>query len=410
MLQRILYSFFSKGIVALINFLILLLSARYLGVRTRGEVSVFLINIALVQVINEVYTGYSLVHFLQKYNHRKLLQNGLVLTLFLSAFASILLPLRQSFALSALAYFPILVLVLLHSYFCVILLGKQRLKVYNLIALLQPMLLLVFLGIQIFVIKTFTFHAYYFALTASFALALPFSAFFMLQAMRGTEVFSDFNFKKILSKGVYLQAGTLMLFFINRYNYYVLGDAEKIGLYSTASGLMDALLLLAAATSPVLLARLSVMKDSAIVLLRILRLALLTVLLLYVLSWCLPESLLLLLVGKGYLGIRMIMIGYGPAVVFQSGCIILGQYYIASGQQMQLVRLYLIPFILHLFLAPILILIFGISGAALASGLSFLFVLIRLYLNFCKKEDLAPSLIFKKFSLTKEIQLLTQVN
>ena len=78
MLQRILYSFFSKGVIAVINFLILLLSARYLGVRTRGEISVFLVNIALVQVLTEIYTGYNLVHFMQKFSHRRILKTGAI--------------------------------------------------------------------------------------------------------------------------------------------------------------------------------------------------------------------------------------------------------------------------------------------------------------------------------------------
>ena len=402
MLQRILYSFFSKGMVALINFMILLLSARYLGVRTRGEISVFLINIALVQVINEIYTGYSLVHFLQKYNNKKLLQTGLLITVLFSVIAAFILPMRWGTEVSVFSYFTMLVMVLLHSYFCVILLGKQRLRTYNFISLLQPALLLIFLVLKLFVAKDYTFQTYYFSLSASFALALPVSAFLAWKAIQSLPIFTEFSLRSVLTKGFLFQAGTLMLLFINRYTYYVLAETEKIGLYSTACALMDALLMIASAASPVLLARLIVYKEPAQLLLRILRLSLLILLVLYAGAWLLPESLVLLFVGKGYIGIRVIMLTYGPSVIFQSACILLGQYYSARGQQGQLIRLYLFPFLTHLFLAPLLISELGISGAALASGFTFLFVLLRIYMHFCRQEDLSRLFILKKFSVRSE--------
>jgi O-antigen/teichoic acid export membrane protein len=406
MLQRILYSFFSKGIVALINFLILLLSARYLGIRTRGEISVFLINIALVQVITEVYTGYSLIHFLQKFNLRKVLLHGTLLALLTAGMASALLPMRHHFSFNGWLYFPVLLLVLLHSFMCVILLGKQRLRTYNLIALLQPTLLLLLLLLQLFFQKEFTFFAYYFSLLFSFALALPVSAFLVLRSERNVSTFNEYNFISVLNNGFFFQAGTLMLLFINRYNYYVLAETEKIGLYSTACALMDALLLVAAAASPVLLSRFSALSNSSALVLRILRLSLLLVTALYMLCWLIPEDFILMLVGKGYAGIRQVMVTYGPSVVFQTACILFGNYYAAKGQQAQLVRLYLMPFLVHLFLAPLLIGWIGISGAALASGLTFSFVFFRIYLHFCKSEGISPLRFFKNFSLLKEIKAL----
>jgi len=406
MLQRILYSFFSKGAVAIINFLVLLLSARYLGVRTRGEISVFLINIVLVQVITEVYTGYSLVHFLQKFNHRKLMRTGGLIIVLTAALAGFLLPLRSAIVLDVYFYFPVLLLVLLHSFFCVLLLGKQRLRMYNLISLVQPFLLLTFLAFLIFVTKNFTFKAYYIALTASFFFALPLSTFFVYRAFRESIVFSEYSFKSVAAKGLYFQAGTLMLLFINRYNYYVLAETEKIGLYATSCALMDACLLIASAASPVLLARISVISNAGMLLLRILRLVILALLVLYATCWLIPESLLLLLVGNGYTGIRSVMLSYGPSVVFQGACMLVGQYYSATGRQAQLVKLYTVPFIIHLILAPLLIKQMGITGAAAASAFTFLLVFLRLYFNFCSAENLSPRFLFQRFSLTKEIQSL----
>lgn len=406
MLQRILYSFFSKGVIAVINFLILLLSARYLGVRTRGEISVFLVNIALVQVLTEIYTGYNLVHFMQKFSHRRILKTGAIIICCSSLLAGYLLPIKQQGDINGGHYFPVLLLVLFHSFFCVLLLGKQRLKFYNLISLLQPFLLLIALMVFIFIEKKFTFQSYYYAILSSFALAMPVSAYLLSKALKAEVEHSEYNLKRIVAKGIFFQAGSLILLFINRYNYFILNETEKIGLYSTACAMMDSFLLITSAASPVLLARLSILENAANLVIRILRLAVVVLIILYCCSLLIPEALILLLVGKGYEGIQSLMMTYGPSVVFQGASVLLGQYYSARGQQKELLKIYLLPFVIHLFLSPLLIVQLGISGAATASAITFSFIFLRLYLNFCKIEKLSPLSVFQNFSIASDFKVL----
>ena len=41
----------------IINFLILIISSRYLGVSSRGDIGLFILNISIVQIISGIYTG-----------------------------------------------------------------------------------------------------------------------------------------------------------------------------------------------------------------------------------------------------------------------------------------------------------------------------------------------------------------
>ena len=83
MLKNIFQSVIVKALVALINFCILIISSKYLGISSRGEISIFILNIAIIQGINEVFTGYSLIYFLQKFNIKKIIVAGIDLFFFM---------------------------------------------------------------------------------------------------------------------------------------------------------------------------------------------------------------------------------------------------------------------------------------------------------------------------------------
>ncbi|MEO6303240.1 MAG: hypothetical protein ABIP51_08705, partial [Bacteroidia bacterium] len=90
MFKNIIHSLFTKGVVAIINFFILIVSSRYLGVSSRGEISIFILNIAIIQIVNEIYTGYSLVYFIPKFNLKKMYVLGLIYTLIFCSLSNVI--------------------------------------------------------------------------------------------------------------------------------------------------------------------------------------------------------------------------------------------------------------------------------------------------------------------------------
>src|SRR5437879_3680845 len=78
MIKNIIHTLFTKGIVAVINLIILIVSAKYLGLNTSGEIGIFVFTIATIQIVNEIYSGYSLVYFVTKFDLNKIVVHGLV--------------------------------------------------------------------------------------------------------------------------------------------------------------------------------------------------------------------------------------------------------------------------------------------------------------------------------------------
>jgi len=399
MLKNILYSFFTKGIVALINFLILIASARYLGVSSRGEISVFVLNIALIQILNEIYTGYSLVHFLPQFNFKKIVVHGIVFTLLFSTLSSSIFSLYrgqvQGYEISA---YILTLLVLVNTFFCVIILSKKNIKLYSLLSFLQPLLLLLTLLLMIFVFHDYTFRAYFVALMCSFVVAIIFSGAAVARYYFQTQPQKPYLLKPIIYKGFAFQVALFMFVFMNRYSYYLLPKSSDVGLYATACSLMESVLIIAYGVAPVLLTEAAndkIRKHSATLTLSIARISFVAGLFGYLVIQLLPNSFYDLLIGKAFDGIKRIIMLYGPATLLQTVILILTSYFTGSGQQKSVLFSYSVGFLNTLIFAPILISIYGISGAAATALISYGAVAFIMTLLFLKRENISFGHILK---------------
>ena len=411
MLKRITYSFFSKGAVALLNLLILVISARYLGLRTRGDISIFLLNLALVQFFCEMLTGNNLVHYLKNFQAPKLVYSGLLFIAFVALAAAAFIPfLPDQNYVSPLHYFVIACAVLLHSFFCVLILAQNKLKTYNYIALLQPLLLFVFVIVQVRFLHGYTFIDYYYSLLASFVCALPFSFRQIWPLLKSERYKPRHVFSKLLLNGFYLQSTAVMLFLMNRYNYYLLSENSKVGLYATACAITESLLLLANAAVPVLLSALSEKNTSPKVVMLLLKLIVLLLLPAVVLLLVVPENFYTAVIGEAFVGIKKVMIIYLPAVVFQGLSILLAQFFTAKGKQIELTKAYVPAFLIAVLVAPIAIHKLGFAGAAVMSSACFFIVFLILFYNYCKTNNYKLSALFKSEKLSDILHVIRSAN
>ncbi len=386
MFKNILHSLFTKGLVAVINFFILIVSSRYLGVSSRGEISIFILNIAIIQIINEVYTGYSLVYFIPKFNIKKLYVLGLVYTLIFCSLSNIVVVFldKQVPGYGWLGYIVSL-LIIVNTFNCVLILGKEKVKVYNFLNLIQPLLLLIGLGFSLIVLKEFTFNAYIFPLLISFIVAFLFSTFIVLNFNLKSSSQKIFDLKPIVINGLLCQAAVLMHIFCNRYSYYLLPDSAKVGLYSSASSLIESVLIIANGISPVLLARVAntgnTLKSSEMTL-SLSKASLLFSFFAVMVIFLLPEDFFLYLLGNGYVGIKRLMMLYSPGILMVSFFGIISNYFSALGKLKLIVFCNSFGFIITLISAPYLIKKYDVDGAAYTVNLAYLAVAIAISVAF----------------------------
>lgn len=256
MFKNLIYSLITKAGIALINFSILVLSSRYLGVSSRGEISIFILNITIIQVINEVYTGYSIIHFIPKFNFKKIVVSATIYTLIFCSLSNVVLAFlnKQVPGYEWLGYI-ISLLVIFNTFNCVLILGKENIKAYNFLSFLQPFILLAGIVFCIFILKEDTFVAYVFPLLVSFIFAVAASTPLVLNYFLRSVSPPAFTASSIFSKGFTFQVSILMFLFANRYSYYLLPDRASVGMYSSSVSLMESVLIIANSISPVLLSK-----------------------------------------------------------------------------------------------------------------------------------------------------------
>jgi len=376
MFKSLVYSLITKGTVAIINFVILVVSSRYLGVSSRGEISIFILNITLIQILNEVYTGYSIVHFIPKFNFRSLVIFGFCYTLIFCSLSNLLVCFlnKQVPGYEWLGY-VISLLVVLNTFNCVLILGRENIAAYNLLSFVQPFLLLIGIGVSVFLFKKFTFVSYVYPLSISFSTAFIISSAIVSGFFKKEDYFNrTFRLRPILANGLIFQSATLMYIFVNRYSYYLLPDIAKVGLYSSASSLMEALLIITNSISPILLARVSNQGNTLKSVDMTLALSKASVLfsVVFVFIVCmLPGSFFVFILGEGFSGIKDLMIVYAPGILMVSFFGTMSYYYSAIGKQKLVLACYSLGFSATLVLAPVLIGKFGSKGAAYSAGISY---------------------------------------
>ena len=410
MLKNLIQSLLTKGSIAFINFFILILSSRYLGVSSRGEISIFVLNIAIIQIINEVYTGYSIIHFVPKYNLRKIVGFGLFYTvLFCSLSNSIVVFLNKQVQGYEWIGYCVSVLVITNTFNCVIILGKEKIKIYNILSFLQPFLLLLGHIFYIFVLRRYTFVSFVFPLFFSFLAAFILSTITVIKLLVKEHPAKDYALKPILKNGFMFQTSSLMFLFVNRYSYYLLPESASVGLYSSASSLMESVLIIVNAISPLLLARVAKQGDtlkSADIALSLSKASFFLSILATLIIFSLPGNFFVYILGKGFAGIKSLMLIYAPGIVLVSLFAVISNYFLALGKQKLLVLCYGLGFISTILFAPVLISKYLMYGAAFNANIAYLIMAISVCYAFIRTNKLSLKRFFSMRTDLKNLKNL----
>jgi len=133
MFGKIIQTIFSKGIISIINFLVVLLTAQFLGAEGRGEISMMFLNITVILMFNDIIGGSSLVYLTSKRNPYTLFLPAISIGLFTAMIFPFLFNFYFHFGKIELIYFIGLTLLSnLSSIFNYFLTGFEKIKQNNL--------------------------------------------------------------------------------------------------------------------------------------------------------------------------------------------------------------------------------------------------------------------------------------
>lgn len=398
MFKNIIQSLFAKGLVAVMNFAILIVSSHYLGASSRGEIAVLILNISIIQIVNEIFTGYTLVYFIPKYNLRKIYIAGIIYTLAACSMTNtIFYFLNKHVANYAGLSYLISFMVILNTFNCVIILGKEKFALYNFLNIIQPLLLILGLIYTTYFKKIYTLEAYIWPLLFSFIIAFTISFSFVIKMVFKKEEHKPFVMRPIFMNGLLCQLAVLMHIFCNRYSYYLLETTAEVGLYSSASSLVESVLIISNGIAPVLLSRVANDGDNE----RGRRMTLSLAKASFILSlFCLliivliPNSVFVFLLGSGFENAKAIMMMYSPGILMLSFAGIISHYFSATGKLKTILLCNGLGFATAMVLAHLLIRKYSYTGAAISADVSYSVLTISLCVAFFLINRIKPKELF----------------
>ena len=382
MVSKILGNFGVRLISAIFNLLIAILVSRYVGAAGKGEQSIVLAMVAIITIFDNMVGGASIVYLASRLNRKNLFLASYLWTILVSVmtyFVLIFVPLvHERYILSVVVLSGISSFVSIHSS---ILLGKEKLKQFNLLSFLVPGLTLLTLFLQFFFAWNLTPEAYVLALFVAYGCTFLTSILFVRNEWRPEESISNAGlmeaFKSLLFYGFQNQLAHVFQLLSFRLSYFFLerycGDAE-VGIYSNAVSVIESVWMISTSISLWQYARIANSTDVSYtkrITEQLTKYGLLTAFLALVVLLMIPDAFFTWLFGKEFHQLNQLMLLLAPGIWVFNYALIIGHYF--SGHGRYLVNAVasgvglIVPFATAYYFIPS----YKIFGAAMAASSSY---------------------------------------
>ena len=256
MIKRILQHFAARVLTAGLSFMVVWLTARYLGAAGRGEVSLFFTDMSGLVLLAGLVGGSSLIYLVPRRNVWNLLLPAYGWALVVSAAGAaavyLLRPVSPEYVLNLGAVTLVQVLLSINVF---LLLGRQRERAYNVLTTVQAALLAGALALAFGPLRWPTVAAYYYANYVAYGLPWLISIAMLLRlpdawGIRGARRRASARELARHSRGAHLS--NLLSFANYRFGYYAvayLADARALGILSVGVALAEAIWLIPRSTA-----------------------------------------------------------------------------------------------------------------------------------------------------------------
>jgi O-antigen/teichoic acid export membrane protein len=399
MIKKIIQTIFSKGIVSILNFIIVMLTAKYTGAVGRGEISLMYLNITLVLMFNDLIGGSALVYLIPKLGAKKTVLPSFIVALCSGILLPLLINIFHHYSSSQLIWFILLSLSLnLSSISNVFLNGLNKIKFTNLFTVIQTILIFLSLCFFIFYCHQNSSTSYFAALLIGFIVNFLLSFIVLyphLFPIIKTPVLK--TIKEILSYGFIVQAGNLIQLLNYRISYYLLDVfyPEKgkfmVGVFSTGSSVAESAWVIMNGISMVQYAAIAnndpLDKKNSLISIQLAKLCLLLTSLFITIILVLPNSIFIYFFGSDFTEMQEVIKILSPGIIIMGFTGIYSHYFAGIGLMKVSTFASLTALIVSIVTGLILIPLNGLYGAALSTVLSYFTSSIYLIINFRNKTN-----------------------
>ncbi|MDR2533406.1 MAG: polysaccharide biosynthesis C-terminal domain-containing protein [Tannerellaceae bacterium] len=383
MFKQILAVTGTRYAIAVLNLILIFVNARTLGAEGVGAVGLIWAAININLTVNSLLGGNSLVYFMPRYPLPMLLPVAMFWIVAGSTTGTVIMQLAGILPGGSAIHVGFLsVLYSAATANTRFLLGGNNLRGFNLVSILQGVILFVALLVIYFPMEHPTVGGYIAALYITHGIAAAASLVLLLPLLRTPlpaerpRLFGMVG--NMLRYGMWSATDNVAENLATRLNYFLVehfAGRGSVGLLDAATRIAESVWIISRSVAHIeysRIARTCNVADQRRITVRVLRFTLVAVSLAMAAIVALPESLYAgKLFGEGFAGIRSVILTLSAGIIFFGGNTILSHYFIGSGNVRYAAFSSIIGLVAILVAAPLLIPAMGTMGAAIGSDIAF---------------------------------------
>ena len=248
MINKIIGTAFSRGLMAIFGLLTLILNTRYLGAGKLGELAVYIITITLMVQVSEFIGGPSLVYLQKKFSTLQILTVSHLWHLVIQKSFLFLFLFNENFNFPFLLLAVIILIQAANHTHLHLLVGKEMIYGYNLSSIMQSTIMVsgIFISYQILGATEITDYLHVYLIGQ--IVMLFFTIWFVSKISESNKPISS-NWqmiKETFNYGAIIQGTNLLQFGVYRFNYLILESFtsfSNLGIYSVGNQLSEKVLI-----------------------------------------------------------------------------------------------------------------------------------------------------------------------
>jgi len=418
MFRKIIGTIGTRLIGAVLSFLISVVNARYLGATNVGTIYLIILSVTYILLFNTFIGGGALVYMTPRADFFKLFFSAYAWTLLITGISTYFFELAgylgKHFEIIPKGYFyHVLFLALLMSLNSVnymLLLGKEKVRIFNILNLAQIMILLVILLSGIFLFHIRNVSTYYWAIFISYVIVYLVSLYYIfpylgLSSLKGLKPI----FKTMFRFGTFAFFANIFQQMNYRLGMYIVDvwyGRASVGVLGTGFSLAEGLWIISRSLAVVQFTRISNSKDigySVKLTLTLSKIAMVVTTLSVLCLVAIPSVVYRKIFGPEFGMIRLVIASLGLGIISLSFSLVLSPFFSGINKVYHNMISSALGLVFTLVLGFLLIPRFGIIGASVTASISYTASTIYQFIIFIRMSHLG----IKDFMLTRgEIKLL----
>lgn len=393
-LLNIIKTILSRAGILGLNFLIVILTSRFWGAEGRGIISILMADLAIIVVINNVFTGSSVAFHTPVVSYYKLMKPAYIWLFLFSLTGALFFSLVLGHA--NIAYLCVLTAVTsLATFNLSVLVGKEELSLYNLYRVLLPAFILIFIIAGKYVFPDASVYMYFWVYGIAYCLIWLLGLLHLKPAAALRQSFDFGLVKKIFTYGYKNELSYFLQFLNYRFSYFILlyyMGLGEVGLFSIGIALAESIWILSKSLSLVLYSKLINTKDAENTREQTNLMAVISgagTLLVGVVVVFIPEAWFVKVFGSDFASAKNIVLWLYPGILFVAVANIYGHYMAATNQMKPLIMKSAFGLVVTVGLSYCLIPRYGIVGACITTTCSHVVSSVYIFgaIKFRKSEE-----------------------